>query len=55
MERHNILQRRKYRSSLLKYNKDGIIYLEHEKLKNEIERYFNNRETNIEDNKCNNQ
>lgn len=55
MERHNILQRRKYRSSLLKYNKDGIIYLEHEKLKNEIERYFNNREANIEDNKCNNQ
>jgi hypothetical protein len=44
LSRHHILKNYNYNSSFTKYNEEGIIYLEDENLKNEIEYYFNNRE-----------
>jgi hypothetical protein len=44
IQRHGLLKKHNYNKSSLRYNEDGIIYLEDQNLKNEIEEYFNTRE-----------
>jgi hypothetical protein len=44
IQRHGLLKKHNYNKSSLRHNEDGIIYLEDQNLKNEIEEYFTNRE-----------